>query len=30
MLKKVFKFAKTFDNLDPAKFDEKYDNIKYF
>lgn len=30
MLKKVFKFAKSFDNLDPAKFDEKYDNIKYF
>jgi hypothetical protein len=30
MLKKVFKFAKAFDKLDPEPFDDKYENIKYF
>ena len=30
MLKKVFKFAKAFDKLDPEPFDDKYENIEYF
>ena len=30
MLKKIFKFENEFDQLDNWKFDNKYDNIKYF
>ena len=30
MLKKIFKFENVFDQLDDWKFDNKYDNIKYF
>jgi hypothetical protein len=30
MLKKVFTFDKEFDTLDPAKFDDKYNDIEYF
>ncbi len=30
MLKKIFKFENVFDQLDNWKFDDKYDNVKYF
>ena len=30
MLKKIFKFENVFDQLDKWKFDDKYNNIKYF
>jgi hypothetical protein len=30
MLKKIFKFENVFDELDKWKFNNKYDNIKYF
>lgn len=30
MLKKIFKFENVFDQFDNWKFDDKYDNVKYF